>query len=73
MSQEIPGVLPEAWRCYDNLDEARIGALSALRDARVLAVAIVDDHNGPLRLVECMTSDTKPVIEPFRCAGFKFR
>ncbi len=56
MSQGIPGVLPEAWRCYGNLDVAR---LSALRDARVLGVAIVDDHNGPLRLVEWMTTSNK--------------
>jgi hypothetical protein len=52
MAQGTPGVLPEAWQCYVNLDEARTGARTALRDARVLKVAIVEDNNKPLRLVE---------------------
>jgi hypothetical protein len=52
MAQGTPGVLPQAWQCYVNLDDARIGARTALRDARVLKVAIVEDNNKPLRLVE---------------------
>jgi hypothetical protein len=52
MAQGTPGVLPQAWQCYVNLDDARIGARTALRDARVLEVAIVEDNNKPLRLVE---------------------
>jgi hypothetical protein len=64
MSHGIPGAVPEAWQCYDNLDEARIGALNALRDARVLGVAIVDDHTGPLRLVEWMPSNTRADDRP---------
>ncbi len=58
MSEGIPGELTEAWQFYADLDEARIGALTALRDARVLGVAIVNDHNSPLRLVEWMPSTT---------------
>ena len=34
MWQEIPGMLPEAWRCYGNIDEARKGALIAVREIR---------------------------------------
>jgi len=52
MSKGTPGVLPEAWRSYANVEEARIGARSALQDARVLKVAIVEDDDNPLRLVE---------------------
>ena len=52
MSKGTPGVLPEAWRSYVNVDEARIGARTALQDARVLKVAIVEDDDNPLRLVE---------------------
>jgi hypothetical protein len=51
MSEGTPGALPEAWRSYGNLDEARIGARAALQDARVLRVAILEDCN-PLRFVE---------------------
>ena len=58
MSQGPPGAVAETWQCYGTLDQARSGAFSALRDARVLGVAIVDDHNGPLRLVEWMPSHT---------------
>jgi hypothetical protein len=52
MAQGSPEMLPETWQSYVTLDEARIGARTALRDARVLEVAIVEDHNKPLRLVE---------------------
>ena len=51
MAHENPGVLPEVWRSYINLNEARVAAASALRDPRVLGVAIVEDGN-PLRFVE---------------------
>ena len=64
MSQGIPGELTEPWQFYANLDEARIGALTALQDARVVGVAIVDDHNSPLRLVEWMISTTSTVQRP---------
>jgi hypothetical protein len=56
MAQGSPGVLPEAWQSYVNPDEARIGPWTALRDARVLEVAIVEDHHKPLRLVDGSTS-----------------
>ena len=52
MAEGSPGMLPETWQSYFNLDEARGGAWTALRDARVLEVAVVEDHNKPLRLVE---------------------
>ena len=51
MSEGTPGAVPEAWHSYANLDEARTGARAALRDARVLRVAILEDRN-PLRFVE---------------------
>jgi hypothetical protein len=56
------GGLAVVWRGYVHLDDARDCARSALRDARVLGVAIVDDHNGPLSLVEWMTPETQPRI-----------
>ena len=64
MAQGTPGLLPEAWRSYVNLDEARIGAAAALRDTHVLGVAIVEDGN-PLQFVEWIASDTRaddPVV-----------
>ena len=57
MAQGAPGALGEAWRSYVNLEDARAGARAARKDPRVLQVAIVDDHNGPLRLVEWIDSD----------------
>jgi hypothetical protein len=45
MARGSPAVLPEAWRSYLNVDEARTAAAAALRDARVLGVAIVEDGN----------------------------
>jgi hypothetical protein len=60
MAQGTPGVLAEAWRSYVTLDEARLGARAARRDPRVLKVAIVDDYNHPLQLVEWIDSD--PVV-----------
>ena len=61
MSQGTPGMLPQAWQCYLNLDDARIGARTALRDARVRQVAIVEDNNQPLRLVEWI--DVAPLAD----------
>lgn len=58
MSSGRPGLLPEVWRGYVDLDEARACARGALRDPRVLGVAIVDDYNGPLRLVEWIAPET---------------
>jgi hypothetical protein len=61
MAQGTPGVLPEAWQSYANLDEARFGAQAALRDGRALAVAIVEDSN-PLRLVEWIDVRNKTLL-----------
>lgn len=60
MAQGSPGVLPEAWQSYLNLDEARTGAAAALRDTRVLGIAIVEDGN-PLRFVEWIDTSHKGV------------
>jgi hypothetical protein len=51
MSQGIAGAIPEAWRSYVQIEDARASALEALRNPQVLRVAIVED-NIPLRLVE---------------------
>ena len=51
----IAGRLPETWRSYSNLEEARVSALAMLRDSRVRRVAIVDDINV-LELVEWIVS-----------------
>jgi hypothetical protein len=51
----IAGRLPETWRSYSNVQEARLGALAMLRDPRVRRVAIVDDINV-LELVEWIVS-----------------
>ena len=63
MAHESPGVVPEAWRSYLNLNEARVAAAAALRDTRVLRIAIVEDGN-PLRFVEWMDAnhDVDPVV-----------
>ena len=57
MAQGPPGGLPEAWRSYARIEEARVNALDALRNPQVLRVAIVEDGSGsatPLRFVECV-------------------
>jgi hypothetical protein len=51
MVQGTPSVLPEAWRSYRNVEEARIGAQEMLHNDRVLRVAIVKDRI-PLQFVE---------------------
>jgi hypothetical protein len=51
MAQGLPGALAEAWRSYAQIEDARAGALAALRNPQVQRVAIVEDNN-PLRLVE---------------------
>jgi hypothetical protein len=58
MAQGPAGALPEAWRSYAQIEDARASARAALRNPRVLRVAIVEDASGlvgsanPLRLVE---------------------
>jgi hypothetical protein len=53
MAQGSAGGLPEAWRSYARIEDARASALQALRDPQVRRVAIVQDESGlPLRLVE---------------------
>jgi hypothetical protein len=42
------------------LREARLGAAAALRDTRVLSIAIVEDGN-PLRLVEWIDSQPQGI------------
>ena len=60
MAEGHPGVLPEVWRSYLNLEEARMGAAAALRDTRVLGIAIVEDGN-PRRFVEWIDASHKEV------------
>lgn len=43
--------LPEAWRSYQNVDEARGATREIMRNHRVLRVALVEDRI-PLRFVE---------------------
>ena len=58
MTQGGPGALPEAWRSYAHIEDARANASVALRDPRILRVAIIEDGSrlggsvNPLRLVE---------------------
>jgi hypothetical protein len=58
MAQGRPGALPEAWRSYARIDDARAGATRALQTPHVLHVAIVEDGSGlvgsvnPLGFVE---------------------
>ena len=59
-AHESPGVVPEAWRSYLNLNEARVAAAAALRDVRVLGIAIVEDPN-PLRFVEWIDASHEAV------------
>ena len=55
MAQGLPGALPEAWRSYAKIEDARASAFAALSNPQVLRVAIVEDGSGsanPLRFVE---------------------
>ena len=55
MVQGLAGALPEAWRSYARIEDARASASEALRNPQVLRVAIVEDEPGstnPLRFVE---------------------
>ena len=55
MAQGLAGALPEAWRSYGQIADARASGLEALRNPQVLRVAIVEDESGstnPLRFVE---------------------
>ena len=57
VAQGLPGALPEAWRSYAKIEDARASAVEALRNPKVLRVAIVEDGSGsatPLRFVECV-------------------
>jgi hypothetical protein len=47
----LGATLPEAWRSYPNIEDARNSALTMMRDSRVRRVAIVQDVNV-LELVE---------------------
>lgn len=51
MAQGTAAALPEAWRSYRNVEEARIGARAMLVDDSVLRVAIVGDR-VPLQFIE---------------------
>jgi hypothetical protein len=51
MVQGTASALPQAWRSYRNVEEARIGAQEMLHNDRVLRVAIIEDHI-PLQFVE---------------------
>ena len=64
MAGDSPGEVPEAWRSYFNVNEARIAAAAALRDTRVLGIAIVEDSN-PLRFIEWIDGGHEAIILPF--------
>ena len=51
MAQGAAGALPDAWRSYRNVDEARLAARDLMRDQRVLRVAMVEDR-PPLQFIE---------------------
>jgi hypothetical protein len=51
MVQGTAAALPEAWRSYRNVEEARIGAREMMHNRRVLRVAIVEDRI-PMQFVE---------------------
>lgn len=51
MAHGSAGALPEAWRSYRNVDEARRAARDMMRDDRVLRVAIIEDR-PPLQFIE---------------------
>jgi hypothetical protein len=67
MAQGRPGELPEAWRSYSQIEDARASALEALRNPQVLRVAIVEDGSrsfgsvNPLRFVEWVNFDSSTV------------
>ncbi len=42
MAQGAAGALPEAWRTYGNVDEARLAAREMMPDRRVLRLASVE-------------------------------
>ncbi len=50
MSEGTPSALPEAWRSYRNVADARLAARQIIQDPRVLRVAIVEDR-PPLQFV----------------------
>lgn len=58
MAEGHAGTLPEAWRSYGQIEEARASATAALRNSQVLRVAIVEDGSrligsaNPLGFVE---------------------
>src|SRR4051812_32850711 len=58
MARGGPGALPEAWRSYAQIEDARANGSMALRNPEVLRVAIVEDglrvggSVNPLRFVE---------------------
>ncbi len=51
MAQGLADTLPEAWRSYPGVDDARLAARQMLQDPRVLQVVIVEDR-PPLRFIE---------------------
>jgi len=51
MVQGTAAALPEAWRSYHTIDEARFAAREMMRNQRVLRVAIVADY-PPLQFIE---------------------
>lgn len=51
MAKGAPSALPEAWRSYPNVDDARLAARQMLQDPRVMRVVIVEDR-PPLQFVE---------------------
>jgi hypothetical protein len=55
MARGLPCRLPEAWRSYAGIADARAAALEALQDSEVVRVAVVENDSGstdPLRFVE---------------------
>jgi hypothetical protein len=46
MAQGPAGALPEAWRSYALIEDARASALEALQNPNVLRVAILEDGFG---------------------------
>jgi hypothetical protein len=58
MAQGPASAVPDAWRSYAQIEDARASALAALRNSQVSRVAIVEDGSGlhgaanPLHLIE---------------------
>ena len=48
MTHGLPGVLPEAWRSYVRIEDARASALAALENPQVLRVGVVEDGAAPI-------------------------